>query len=322
MPIRYNNRPISVESAETSPPPSQGSGIRYKGQPVETDVESTPNQPSMGKALLTGAGVVAGGLAARHPVRTLRGLNSLRQQLMLSGFALPKSMLGNAGATIEASLERGTMSPLKQLFSRQTIKDARTAWKAGGEVGPTPGSASRIPSPGKAMGSLDVATRKALERAGLSSREAQSAVLQAPLEGRLGEVLESPVAKVVHPFRRTPFNQFLEGYGKIKNWRQNPKTMGLYTGTGAVHGAATAEEDYPLSVPLAIAGSARYGLPYGLAAAVGRSLAGARTGGGIAGSVLPVSEYGVEEATSPEGLIKPFTEPAALRALQRLLGER
>lgn len=315
MPIRYN-RPGQPPPAEPLPTePARG--------PVKMRLASAP-EPSgpSGTTLAVGGLTALLGLSPKARAIAGGGLklaNSLRQQLMLSGFALPKSLLGNVGAAVEASLERGTTNPLRQLFSGETLKDVGRAWKAGGEVGPTPGVLSKIPSPGKAMGSADVATRNALQRAGLSEEEAASAVLQSPIEGRLGQVLESPVARFVHPFRRTPFNQFIEGWGKVKNWRQAPKTMATYTGAGAIHGAATADEDYPLSVPLAIAGSARYGLPYGLAAAAGRAAMGARTGGGIAGSVLPVSEYGVEEATSPEGITKPFIEPAALRALRRII---
>ena len=94
--------------------------------------------------------------------------------------------------------------------------------------------------------------------------------------------------------------------------------MALYTGTGAAHGAATADESIPLSLPLATAAAARYGLPYAGAAIVGRMLAGGKGGGGIASSALPVSEYGFESSfTDPT---RPFRKPAAITALEKLLG--
>jgi hypothetical protein len=260
------------------------------------------------------------GMLARNPKAAIKGLNSLRLQLMLSGYALPKSILGGVGATVEKGLETKSLEPLRQLFSMQTLRDIGSGWKTGGQVGPTPGAASSIPSPGKAMGAIDQAMRNVLQRAGSSADEAQSALLQAPLEGRLGSVLESPLASVVHPFRRTPFNAWLEGWDKVKNVRQAPGTMAAYVGAGAAHGAATADDDYPTSIPFAIAGSARYGLPYGLAAAAGRAVAGGKGGGGIAGNVLPVSEYGVTQAMTPTGIIKPFLKPGFVKPLEDLLG--
>lgn len=309
MPIRLKAPP--VDAAPTPRP--------FAGREVAPEAEST-ELPGWGKAALGGGALLAGGLLARNPKGVLSGLNSLRQQLMLSGYALPKSILGGGGAVLEKSIEGRTLEPLKQLFKTQTLKDVGAAWKSGGMVGPTPGAASRIPSPGKAMGSIDEAMKNVLTRAGSTPEEARSALLQAPLEGRLGEVLESGVAKVVHPFRRTPFNAWLEGWDKIKNAQQNKAALGIYGGAGAIHGAATAEEDYPVSIPLAIAASARYGLPYGLAAAAARGLAGGQGGGGIAGNILPVSEYGVTQAVTPGGLVKPFLRPAIVTPLEDLLG--
>lgn len=325
MPVRINYQPPQAQAIEPEvlPVGTPRRGVRINYPPPADAGTAQPEDGDgigLGKALLLGGGAVAAGLAARSPVRTLKGLNALRQQLMLSGMALPKSVLGNVGAMVEASLEGRTLEPLRQFFKTQTLRDVGQAYKTGASVGPTPGAAAgSLPSPGRIMGALDTASQGALRRAGATAEEAQSALLQAPLEGRLGTALESPIARYVHPFRRTPFNQFLEGWDKLRNASQNKLPLGVYAGTGAVHGAATADEDYPMSVPLAIAASARYGLPYGLAALTARGLAGARTGGGIAGSVLPVSEYGIEQAVRDP--LKPFTQPAALTAMQRLLGE-
>lgn len=295
--------------------------IRLKTPIAAVKPEAESNElPGWGKAALGGVGLVGAGLLARNPKSALKGLNNLRLQLMLSGYALPKSILGGVGATVEKGLETKSLEPIKQLFKMQTLRDIGGAWKSGGQVGPTPGATSRIPSPGKAMGSIDAAMRNVLQRSGSSADEAQSALLQAPLEGRLGQVLESPLASVVHPFRRTPFNAWLEGWDKIKNVKQAPAAMAAYTGAGATHGALTADDDYPVSIPFGVAASARYGLPYGLAAVAGRALAGGKGGGGIAGNVLPVSEYGVTQAMTPSGIVKPFLKPGFVKPLEDLLG--
>lgn len=291
--------------------------------------------------------VIAGGLAAllaaspkaRGVAKAgLSGLSSLRKQLMLSGWALPKSILGGAGATVERSIETGSTSPLRELFKVQTLKDVGSAYKTGGSIAPTPGTASRIPSPGKLMGAVDEAMQKVLIRSGAPAEEARAALLQAPLPPRIGKALENPVAQHIHPFRRTPLNQWIEGFTKIgdaftpkdvqqalpipgiSQAKKSKLALALYGGAGAAHGAATADTDVPVSLPFGVAGAARYGLPYGLAAMVGRAAAGGRVpGSGLAASLLPVSEYGVESALSPEANINLVNNPPALRALRRIL---
>jgi hypothetical protein len=127
----------------------------------------------------------------------------------------------------------------------------------------------------------------------------------------LGDVLESPAAKYVIPFRRTPFNQFTEGWRTMKPSFEHPGVRNTYIGAGAAHGAATSEEQYPVSIPLATALAAKYGLPYALAAVAARKLSGGQGGGGILGSTLPVSEYGVEQSLSDP--TAPFVRPAVSR---------
>lgn len=302
--------------------------IRVRSAAPVSEPEETG--PGVGTAVAGTAGLaLVLGLAARRPgliSRGLRGLNAVRLQGMLSGFAVPKSILGNIGATAIAAGERRSLEPLRQLFSRQTLRDLGTAYKAGGSVGPTPGVGEYaripvVPTPGRIMGSVDVATRQALQRAGLSESEAAREILQTPLTGNLAEAFEgNPAATLVVPFRRTPFNQFIEGLETLKpsRIREHPGVFGTVTGAGAALGAGTAEKKYPVSVPLGVAASARYGMPFALAALIGRQLAGGRTSAGIASQVIPVSEYGVETGvTDPLGSIR---EPALKRALERLLG--
>jgi len=161
------------------------------------------------------------------------------------------------------------------------------------------------------MGALDDATQNALVRSGMSGTEAQRSVLQAPLTGELGQVLESPAARYVLPFRRTPFNQFIEGWRTMQPDYAHSGVRNAYIGAGAVHGAATTDEEYPVSIPLATALAAKYGLPYSLAAVAARKLMGGQGGGGILGSTLPVSEYGVEQSLSDPSA--PFVRPAVSR---------
>lgn len=264
---------------------------------------------------LGAAGLIGLGLASRRPGfigKAASKLGALRQQLMLSGLAVPKSILGNIGGATVASAERGTMEPLRQLFSRQMLRDIKGAWRdIPATVDPAYGTTLAGPTPGRAMGAIDTATRKAMQRAGLTEEEAAREILQAPLTGRLASTLDSPAARYFVPFRRTPFNQFLEGFDTLKG--THPRVLAGATGAGAIHGAATADEKYPVSLGLGTAAAARYGLPYALGALVGRKLAGARTSAGIAGSVLPVSEYGI--TSSVEAPLQPFAEPALLRLL-------
>lgn len=324
--------PLGKLSPSGELPPMTGEALKPLGGGAPAENGGGVNKTAVGVGAAAVGGVAA--LALHNPSmagKIARGLNTLRQQLMLSGYALPKSLLGNAGAAVENSLERGSMTPLKEMFSAQTLKDAAAAFKAGApgaaaQTGQAPTGGNVVTkalshlSPGRAMGAFDEASQAALRRAGLTGEEAQSATMQAPLQQDLADALDSPLARYVHPFRRTPFNQFIEGWKKLKpeNLKANPGTTAAYVGTGAVHGAATADDDSPVSIPLAVAGSARYGLPYAISALMGRYMAGGAGGGNIASSALPVSEYGLESSvTDPT---RPFRKPAALTALDKLLG--
>lgn len=284
---------------------------------------SLADVPSLAK-VAGGAGLLAvAGIAARKPSllgKALNLANSARQQVMLTGMAVPKSILGNTGAAFVEAAERRSMAPIKEFFSKRTLQDAVATYKA--NPNPYPNSVQLPgPTPGRIMNAMDTATRGAMQRAGLTAKEAERAVLQAPLDGQLGEALDSPVARYMIPFRRTPFNQFIEGLKTVKtdNIKANPALMSAVLGTGAAHGAATSEDRYPLSLGLGTAVAGRYALPYSLAALLGRTLAGGRTDAGIAGAVLPVSEYGL--TTGIEDPLQPFKNPAALTALRRIMGE-
>lgn len=293
-------------------------------------VQPEETAPSRGSGVagtaLIGAGLLGvGALAARNPQlaksaigRAGRALNVGRQQLMLSGYALPKSILGGVGATVERAIETRSLDPLRQLLKPQTARDIKTAFQTSTRIGPagTPTS-SKFALPGRAIGAVDTGIQQALIRSGASADEATSALLQKPL-GPGFSVLENPVAQYAHPFRRTPFNQWFEGYGKFQKAYEGDKTaqagLALYGGAGAAHGALTADERFPVSVPFGVAGAARYGVPYGLGALLGRSLAGAKTGGGIADQINPVGAYGVEQGFLDP--LRPVTKPSFLRWIQ------
>lgn len=331
-------------SADAAP---SGSRFDQLGTPSDTaDEGSDYNLP----AALTGAAVLAAGgyYAYKHP-ETMVGkigsyLNAARQQLMLSGLALPKSILGNVGAVVAKSAEEGSFSPLKEFFSPETWNDAKAAYSAGSEVGPSMGKIPGVnlpgPMPGRIMGAMDTATQGALRRAGSTPYEAEAELFQTPLGGRstghglpedvakgmpydrrlgdLGQTLDSPTAKYVFPFRRTPYNQFIEGLRTFKGDYAHKGVRNAYMVAGGVHGALTSDEQYPMTLPLATAAAAKYGVPYAGAAMIGRALVGGKGNGGAAGSILPTSEYGLEQSlTDP---LAPFTNPSGLRVLSKFFG--
>lgn len=242
-------------------------------------------------------------------------LNALRQQMMLSGLALPKSILGGVGASVANAMERKSLAPIQSLLSGETARDIGSAFKAGRQVGPI-GSTSTLPAgldlPGRAMGAVDDAIRNSIVRSGVPEKEATRALLQAPLPPGLSESLENPLMRFIQPFRRTPFNQFIEGGRAAK---EHPLISAGYGAAGAVQGAAQADEQYPLTAGVGVAASGKYGLPQALGQIAGRTLAGGKGGGGIAGSALPVSEYGIEQSVTDP--LRPFERPALVTMLER-----
>lgn len=321
MPLRPrpNAAPTEAPASGLRARPTAPAGADAPGD--ETSDEGFPWGGALaGGAALTGAALLARSPRAPQAVKTgLEYANALRQQLMLSGFAPLKSFLGNIGAATAESAETRSLGPLKELLSMETVRDIGSAFKAGRNVAPA-GSGVTLPGPlgfpGRIMGAVDEATRNALQRSGMTGKAAERAVFQAPLPKRLESALDSPVARYAIPFRRTPFNQFIEGWEATKG--QHPAVLAGYTGAGAAHGAATADERYPLTVPFGVAAAAKYGLPYGLAAIAGRLMAGGKGAGNIPSNVLPVSEYGLSQ--SIEDPTAPFVEPSALRALKQLIG--
>lgn len=274
-----------------------------------------------------GVGTVAGGaaalgalaLASRIPGVTGKiagGLNTLRQQLMLSGYALPKSILGGVGAHVERAAETGSLKPLKEMLRIPTlVKDTAAAYKAGGQNYGI-GRQANVHGPGRLIGAADEAFQKSLQRSGTTAEEAENAMLQSALPKQLSDALDSPTARYLVPFRRTPFNQFMEGMSRLPGSAYSKAHKGMtaaYTGAGAVHGAATADDTHPVSVPMAIAGASRQGGNYALGALLGRAVSGGGPGSGITASMTPVSEWGLESSiTDP---MRSFRRPAIMTLL-------
>lgn len=288
---------------------------------VEAPAEPEADDSGIGMGTLAGGAAALGALAlaSRIPGVTGKiagGLNTLRQQLMLSGYALPKSILGGVGAHVERAAETGSMKPLKEMLRLPTLlKDVKAAYKSGGQqygIARQP----NVHGPGRAIGAFDEAFQKSLQRAGATAEESEAAMLQKALPQQLAEAFDNPGARYILPFRRTPFNQFLEGTKRLPGSeysKANPAMTAGYMGTGAAHGAVTADDPHPVSVPMGVAGSGRQGMNYALGALLGRSLAGGSGGSSIASSVVPTSEWGIE--TSVTDPMRSFRRPAIMTLL-------
>ena len=292
--------------------------------------------PATGESWALPAAITAGvagaaALATRNPAMlktAARGLQDLRIMSMLSGLAVPKSILGNVGAATFSSIERGSMAPLKQFFSPQTAREAVQAFKSGAQSGVIPegGTAISRANPfGRVMGALDQATRSALVRGGLSAEDAAREVLQAPLgKNRFTQALSSPVGQYLVPFQRTPFNALIEGLESVRP--ENLQTLGQRAalGTSVASGAATgaASED-PKTIALGTAFAGRRGLPFAASAALTQLLRGKtkRQASEVLQGISPVSDYSLSQ-----GLLAPVADPrqallpkpAAIPALEYL----
>ncbi len=290
-----------------------------------------PSEGSGWGPIAAGVGglALAGGALALHQNpgtlgKIVEGANDLRRVSMLSGMAPLKSLLGNVGSSVYGSIERGSLAPLKEMLSPETVKDAVSAFKAGSNYSDqAPSTLSKFNIPGRVMGAFDTAAQNALQRAGYTSEESARDMLQTPLPRGVSERLKGPVADYLVPFRRTPFNQLLEGFSTM-----NPKNLTttgekLALGTSLASGAVTgAEAEDPKTIALGTAFSGRRGLPFALAAGVSRALTSGSKAKGmdVISGMSPVSDYSLGEgaigpAMDPSRLIP---KPAALSAYSYL----
>lgn len=214
-----------------------------------------------------GGGIVGGlaGMAAANPSTFLKTVQALRVTGMLSGAALPKSALGNVGAGLTAAAEGGSMAPIREMFRFPTnLRNAAEGFKAAG--------VDKINIPGRAMNALDTATTRGLQRAGLSEAEAQRLLLSKPnpVEGRFGDMIKSPIGKVVMPFQKVPFNTVIEGVNSLKELHPQsgaPMVRKVLTaGAGAAGAAAGTQTDNPMALALIAALMGPRALPFALGA--------------------------------------------------------
>jgi len=290
--------------------------------------------PGLGSALLAGGALAAGALALRNPQMAKSAaskiggwLNEARYGSMLSGMAIPKSAMGNIGAAVVTSAERGSTRPLREFLSTQTVRDwVDNVWNAkalgqaaGGQMqsGVTQGS-SWLNLPGRIIGAGDVATRNALVRAGLTEKEAAIQLLQRPVTDKtLKKAFDNPVARYLFPFRTVPLNTFREGLLRMDPTAANPHrlvSLGAM-GAGAVTGAVT---DDPRTVAMTSPIAGTYAMPYVVGGMIGKYLTGDGEVGPakqVVAGMSPYSDYAIGTLLDP---LRPYTKPAALGALDYL----
>ena len=235
-------------------------------------------------------------------------LNQLRVMSFLSGWALPKSVLGNVGSFGTAALEGHSMAPIREAFNvPANLAEFKNAWQASANPAGITGYGNLNPI-GRLMGSFDETTTKALQRSGLSLDDAQRLLLSRPNplgDSNLGKMINSPVGKTLWPFQRTPFNSLIEGLSS-QNW--STPTRGTMTATaGAAGGIAGGETDDPVKLALMAALMGPRGVPFLIGAGIGG--AGTRAVGGIS----PIPEWSIPTEWNDLNRITGL-EPAAIRA--------
>jgi hypothetical protein len=266
---------------------------------------------------LAAAGLGAGAYAlSRNPAiakKALGGFLDLRRMSMLSGLAPLKSALGNVGASAYGSIERGSLAPLKEMFSPATAREAYQTFKTGPTYtgsGPASGL-SKWNLPGRVMGSMDTAAQGALVRAGYTPKQAAVEMLQGPQYGPITKALQdNPIADYLVPFRRTPFNQLSEGFNSMKPSNLGTKGQKVALGTSIASGAATgAMAEDPKTIALGTAFSGRRGLPFALSAGISRALTSGSKNKGldVISGMSPVSDYSLGE-----GAIGPVMDPSRI----------
>lgn len=311
------------------------------------DGDSSINWPAVigGGALAAGAYALTrnSGVASK----VMNGVNDVRRLSMLSGLAPLKSLLGNVGGTAYESIERGSMAPLRELFSGGTVQDIGRLLKQGPNqalAGPATGI-SKYNLPARFMGALDEASQNALVRSGVmhdpaevaarvakgvpvadaTEKSARGAAARAMLQSPVVPPWDTanPVAGYVVPFYRTAANQFGQGMNAL-----DPRFMtkgrvaanAVSAGTGFLEGENV--ED-PKTLALGTAASGRYGLTHMIGQAAGRTMAGGskKSVSDVFKNIGPVSDYSVAEAfTQPKQILPPPAAISAIEYLKSMLG--
>lgn len=290
--------------------------------------------PGLGSALLAGGALAAGALALRNPqmAKSAAGklggwLNEFRYGSMLSGMAVPKSAMGNLGAAAITSAEQGTLRPLREFLSMDTARDWVANLRQGNALGQAAGGntasgithgSSWLNLPGRIIGAGDAATKNALMRAGLSQQDAEIQLLQRQIEPSWKKSFDHPIAKWLFPFRTVPLNTFREGMERLNVLTPaNPHravSLGAM-GAGAVTGALT---DDPRTVGMTSPLAGTYAIPYMVGGMLGKYATGAGEVGPakqVMAGVTPYSDYAFGGLLD---VLRPYTRPAALGALDYL----
>ncbi len=317
-----------ANAPEATAAPAQDDFAEFRASPLPSTVTSGEDNVN---PWLVGAGAIgAGALALAAKKFGLGGLASAaqaaRKTSMLSGLAPLKSFLGNVGGAAYGSIERGSLAPIREMLSPETLKEAVQVFKQGPNeaiAGPAAGL-SKWNIPGRVMGAFDEAGQNALQRAGYSPSESAREMLQAPLPRDLAKAFENPVADFLVPFRKTPYNALKEGFGTF-----NADTLGKKAalGTSLATGALAGQAEDPKTIGITTAASGRYGLPHAMAAGASRAFFGgnkkqaqdvidaASDFGGAGRGVLSIA--GAKDV--PEALGKVLAvKPAAIPALDYL----
>jgi hypothetical protein len=219
------------------------------------------------------------------------GANQLRMTSMLSGLALPKSLIGNLGAHFTAALEHRTIEPLKVLTQVKNIgRDLKRGWKGGQNPAQT-GGVGRFNLPGRAMGAADYAAVESLKRAGISETDAREIMLTNANTLTNWKPLNTRLGKVLVPFRTIASNQFEQG---LTRWKKYPAVYVGAVTLGAVAGSQIKDKE-GLALASAFAG------PYALPFLFGASLV---QGSKALQGISPIPEWGITKTlTDPFGAI-------------------
>jgi hypothetical protein len=267
-------------------------------------------------------------LFARRPDLAKRAIDiglAARYPLLLSGFAVPKSIAGDIGAAINVSAKQRSLNPLRQLFSRETLRDVKQAFREPLTRGTHELSeiASRQADdpiiqrimqanlPGRVMGAFDIGTRRALQRVGLTPEQAATEVLQNPIPAEYAKALSGRVGRFGVPFQRTGFNVV---FGGLDEMQKNPAIAAAAAGAGFGTGEVT---DDPIKASLMTPLAGRNALSFALGTIASR----VRQGGQRAGeqAAFGLSPIGDETFVGPIARpLRSFERPAYLSVLKFL----
>jgi len=279
-----------VPGGGNPPSPRPGASPPPGGQPPSTGAGAVPNKPA-------GIGEKA-----------WNAMLQARMTAMLSGLAIPKSMLGNVGAHAFASMERKSMKPLQELMNTgENWKNLKAGWKAGA-VTPDANDLGfgKFNIPGRVMGAFDEMSTKSLQRAGMTEKEAKEILLTSPTTFGKSLGLQTPLGKLLVPFQKTPANTMKQGFERA--WKHKGIGAGAI-GAGAAMGTQT---DDPKKIALASALMGPYALPFLLGAL---PTAGEKAVQGFS----PIPEWSVHKSiTDP---FAPFQKPGFARLFEKKGGD-